>query len=120
LQAPPDGFAASSIAFDVSLALMLLSHGRPSEVGHVGSMPIQAPVFAPTADSSLLDVKLTVDPHPSDVLPPKKQLLRPMGNMQVWGGRLAGGLDVAIAAAEMGSVWMPSTRRNVVWTCDAN
>ena len=59
-------------------------------------------------------MNVTVAPHPSEVFPPKKHELRPIGNMQPVGGGLAGGFAIAIACAEMGSVWKPSTRRKEV------
>ena len=58
--------------------------------------------------------QLAVAPHPAEVFPPKEHELRPIGNMQPVGGGLAGGFAIAIACAETGSVWKPSTRRKEV------
>jgi len=59
-------------------------------------------------------MNVTVAPHPAEVFPPKEHELRPIGNMQPVGGGLAGGFAIAIACAETGSVWKPSTRRKEV------
>ena len=111
--APPTP-AAASIAAEVLGVLTLFEQAPPLAVAQVGSMLIQAELLAPTAELSLLEMNDTIAPHPSEVLPPKKHELRPIGNMQPVGGGLAGGLAIAIACADTGRVWKPSTRRKEV------
>src|SRR5262245_48765222 len=105
--APPTP-AAALIAAVVCGVLTLFEQAPPLAVAQVGSMLIQAELLAPTAELLLLEMNDTIAPHPSEVLPPKKHELRPIGNMQPTGGGFRGGLAIAIAWAEIGSVWKPS------------
>src|SRR4029453_2195685 len=72
---------------------------------------------APSSLLPLLVMKVTAAPQPIDEFsPPNGHLPTPSGKRQpsVGGGGACGGLATAIAEAEIGSVLMPSTRRNDV------
>src|SRR6185503_59424 len=79
-----------------------------------------AAVFAPTADESLLLMKLTVAPQPSEVEPPKKHELRPTGKTHASGGVVAGWAAHAMAMAPLLRLLIPITRRKEVGTAVAN
>src|SRR6185369_8612132 len=75
---------------------------------------------APASPLPLLVMNVIGAPHPREVFPWNGQLPTPMGNTQPFTGGATGGFATAIADAEIGSAWNPSTRRNVVCTCEAN